>query len=1022
MAGESLGTARLSVVIDTTQFDAAISKSKNAMAGFGEPAEAAFSKLNADTKRAATSLARYSENITRSADEQKIFNAAARNVPLEILEASASKINAVRIATENAAQAERELKMVHAFEQQAREAERMRRAADAVAVFTVELDRLEAAEAKLANQKGFITSLQQQAVAIGKTRAELLELKAAELGVTKEAAPFIAALKAQEKQLVNTGTQFNQYGLSVKQTQAALRQVPAQITDIFVSLQGGQNPLTVLLQQGGQLKDVFGGIRPAAAALGGALTRLINPYTLLAAATGSLIFLQVKAEQQMNAFNAALIQSGDISGRTAEDLNELAQSLDDMAGVSARGAAAAIAEVIATGRIAVENQEKVTRAALAMEAATGRAIKDTVAEFVELQRDPVAAILKLNESQHFLTEATLEQIQSLQEQGRTAEAAALAIDTYANVSVDKSKDIVDSLGLISGAWHSVKQGSSEALDGAVQFFIEADKRAKEAAVSIGRLKTAFSNLNPNSIFAVGFDNPFGEAPKPQKRPEETVAAVDSKAAAEFEALRVSNLGKEERQRLEIVRIQNLGVKAGKSQLEIDKQIAESNKRYTESLGKEKSGRGLANAESKADLQEFKDQLAVEQAAIQNNRKVLEANYAAKLITTGNYYAETKRLTEADTLAQERALLGQINALKARDVAGKDGIDTARQLNTLEAQLAKVRADGATSLIVLGIQEISVAEKRNQAIALYKQNLDLANSTLEKQTNAAIAAIGMGQREAAVQRDIAKAYDERDEALRRLQQDLSRGDIDQGQFDEETEAVRVATDRRVEIIQDGYRRTAEAEADWRNGAAAGIANWIDETSNVAKQVESITGGVLDKSADAIAEWAATGKLEVKSLLVDILKQILAFLAKQAVLKFVQAFGGAAGANVGSSGPGGGGWASAISAVIGGLGSGSSGGNLGTGTMPSGNWGSSIPTAKTQAASEGTMKSMAGGGNSVSISVTMNTDGTGSAKTTTAGQDSAALKQFAEQMRGVAQEQINKATQPGGSLWRVGVKSQ
>ncbi|UZE14805.1 phage tail tape measure protein [Pseudomonas sp. B21-053] len=49
-------------------------------------------------------------------------------------------------------------------------------------------------------------------------------------------------------------------GVSSAQTQAALRQLPAQFTDIFTSLAGGQNPLMVLIQQGGQIKDSFGGV------------------------------------------------------------------------------------------------------------------------------------------------------------------------------------------------------------------------------------------------------------------------------------------------------------------------------------------------------------------------------------------------------------------------------------------------------------------------------------------------------------------------------------------------------------------------------------------------------------------------------------------------------------------------------------------------------------------------------------------------------------------------------------------
>ncbi|MGX5220227.1 phage tail length tape measure family protein [Pseudomonas segetis] len=49
-------------------------------------------------------------------------------------------------------------------------------------------------------------------------------------------------------------------GVSSAQTAQALRQLPAQFTDIFTSLAGGQSPLLVLIQQGGQIKDSFGGI------------------------------------------------------------------------------------------------------------------------------------------------------------------------------------------------------------------------------------------------------------------------------------------------------------------------------------------------------------------------------------------------------------------------------------------------------------------------------------------------------------------------------------------------------------------------------------------------------------------------------------------------------------------------------------------------------------------------------------------------------------------------------------------
>lgn len=73
-------------------------------------------------------------------------------------------------------------------------------------------------------------------------------------------------------------------GISAKQAAYQMRMIPAQMTDIAVSLAGGQSPFMVLLQQGGQLKDMFGGIVPATKAVGTYISGLVNPFTLAAGA------------------------------------------------------------------------------------------------------------------------------------------------------------------------------------------------------------------------------------------------------------------------------------------------------------------------------------------------------------------------------------------------------------------------------------------------------------------------------------------------------------------------------------------------------------------------------------------------------------------------------------------------------------------------------------------------------------------------------------------------------------------
>jgi phage-related minor tail protein len=120
-----------------------------------------------------------------------------------------------------------------------------------------------------------------QLESFGKTASQRLELKITAKGLDPaQFAPYLAELKkveaaqlqlkaadaAQASASAATGY-LGKVEMSARATSAALRGVPAQFTDIITSLQGGQAPLTVFLQQGGQLKDMFGGFGNAARAL-----------------------------------------------------------------------------------------------------------------------------------------------------------------------------------------------------------------------------------------------------------------------------------------------------------------------------------------------------------------------------------------------------------------------------------------------------------------------------------------------------------------------------------------------------------------------------------------------------------------------------------------------------------------------------------------------------------------------------------------------------------------------------------
>ncbi len=270
----------------------------------------------------------------------------------------------------------------------------------------------------------------------------------------------IAATRAE---LGRFNADLGKTGISAKQTAAALRGVPAQFTDIAVSLQGGQNPLTVFLQQGGQLKDMFGGAGPAAKALGSYVLGLVNPFTVAAAAVGTLGLAYYQGSQEADAFRLSLVTTGNGAGTTALALAGMATTISATVGTTGK-AAETLALLASNGKIASSSFEQIATAAISFESATGKAVSATVAEFASLADDPVKALATLNEKYNFLTASVYEQVRAAQEMGEKDAAAAIAQEAYAKALEDRAKTIKESLGTIETAWNAITGAAKSGWD------------------------------------------------------------------------------------------------------------------------------------------------------------------------------------------------------------------------------------------------------------------------------------------------------------------------------------------------------------------------------------------------------------------------------------------------------------------------------------------------------------------------------------------------------------------------------
>lgn len=316
-------------------------------------------------------------------------------------------------------------------------------------------------------------------------------MESAERSVQGATSNIVASARQVDAAVEGMGSGMRHAGLSAGEMTQAMRMLPAQLTDIVTSLASGQNPMTVFIQQGGQLKDMFGGIVPAARAMGQYVAGLVNPYTLAAVAVAGLVIAHEKGAAESRAFSAALIETNNAAGMSVDSMADMAAAIDAYYGTQS-AAAAAIAAVAGTGAVSAANMERFAAVSMQWADVTDQAVGDVAKQFADLAKDPVSAVLKLDESMRFLTATTLDQIQSLQEQGKETEAASLAQNAFADVLARRAPEMQENIGSLQRGWRAVASAVKEAGDalldiGRKQTMAEqiADKRQALARAQAG---------------------------------------------------------------------------------------------------------------------------------------------------------------------------------------------------------------------------------------------------------------------------------------------------------------------------------------------------------------------------------------------------------------------------------------------------------------------------------------------------------------------------------------------------------
>lgn len=728
----------------------------------------------------------------------------------------------------------------------------------------------DAASKAEASNRRWIASLERLAATYGKPKSAALEFQMAQRSLSAqqqaEAQKYIAAIKSTETANVS-------FGMSAAATANAMRMIPMQMTDIVTQLAGGQNPFLILTQQGGQLKDSFGGIIPALRGVGSYLVGLVNPLTVAAAGVGSLAIAYELGFREAGRFTQSLILTGYQAGITADQLASMARAISASGG-TVGAAASALNQVASTGKFAGEQIELIAQAALEMQRATGKAVDETIDEFVRLSEAPTDAIFKLNEAQNFLTAAAYAQISALEEQGRRSEAAAIAQTAYATATIDRARDIQDSAGTLERAWNTLASAAKGAWDAMLNVgrptpTADLQRQAEVIRAQINELQFGGGGFTENAGGAAFGRGVAGRAAAIKKLTSDL---------AEIDAQLTQSVGDELTAQAKAATAQLAAAKIA-AQRRLDEQRKSMRSR------KEMRDEEIDQLEKDAKL------LGLAEDEIANRRAQINEKYKNADGRTKAYQDDAATRVLQQLREQEAALYAQLQASQRLSSAEQERVK-------FEQQIADLKVKGtltAEQKSLLANQELIRAQlDRNVAIERevrlkeesakidsLRQSLAATLATDEQQYADQVAATGLGRRAQEQLRAQQRIYRDFQRQMQQAARQQASGDISMDTYRAQTELLETNLQDRLESQRRYYADLAVAESDWQRGAAAAFADYEDSVRNLARVSADAFTGWLKGAEDALVNFVKTGKLSFSDLADSIISDLVRISVRQGI---------------------------------------------------------------------------------------------------------------------------------------------
>lgn len=690
-----------------------------------------------------------------------------------------------------------------------------------------------------AEAQKFIAALEAQAAAAGKTQSELMEMKAAQLGVSAQAAPFIAQLKSQEKQMKLTGISAGQYN-------QAMRMLPAQITDVVTSLASGMPVWMVAIQQGGQIKDSFGGVGNTFKALLSFLNPVNVGLAALAVSMGALVKAGYDAYKSQRDLQEALVLTGGYAGTSGAQFDKLAQDINNSTDATIGNIRSIATELAKSGKFTIDQIKAITKTTAQWSTVTGESSDKITDYFNKIAGDPVKGLAELNEQFNFLSEGQLTYIADLEKTKGKTEAVTTATKLFADVMDQRLAELADSATPLEKMWTDIKKWASDAWGWVGDHTLAALNLIID--VVAGTVEQVRYLLNQGDILIGEF---IVSATKAMQKIPGLDGVGDSVIAQQ----------------------QNIINNAKENNKELLKSIAERNERV------KKGEQGYIDM--------MKNRAAVEQQYTTKTKENIrkEAEELAK--RDKKQKAEKAKVSAGDKLEEQYqrdilALETQLRVLKEH----KTITDTiSQQRKSLWAEQAKIQIlQEASTKRQLTDEEKSILANKDKILAMAEQKAILGDQIVAQtrlnqlqdssikfiqQQKAATEALaktrGLSEREAARAAERAKVESDY----------LAKGGQKE---DPQLKAMMDALDNR-------YKEEDAKRADWLAGAKNAFAEYGEEAMNMYDNVGNIASQALNGLSQQMADFLTTGQANFKDFAKSIISLIVQMITKMVIFNSI-----------------------------------------------------------------------------------------------------------------------------------------